>query len=170
MGCDIHCYIESGRKRRDHDADGSEKVFWSGFGGRINPGRNYDIFGLIAGVRREELKLFDPRGIPDDVAWSARFDNEIFIHETPGEGYVTPETAANWVELGASRYTDDTQKWVTSPDHHTHTWLTPDEWEQVITHESLTYGADDDYFAMLAAMRELEKRGNLVRVVIWFDN
>jgi hypothetical protein len=42
MGCDIHAYVES--KKPD------SKTWW-GFGGRINPGRNYRMFGKLAGVR-----------------------------------------------------------------------------------------------------------------------
>ena len=56
MGCDIHCYIE-------YKPAGSDD--WSDFGGRINPGRNYDLFAKLAGIRNydEITPIAKPRGM-----------------------------------------------------------------------------------------------------------
>lgn len=64
MGCDIHCYIE-------YKPAGSDD--WSDFGGRINPGRNYDLFAKLAGIRNyDEIEpVAKPRGYPKDAAYEA---------------------------------------------------------------------------------------------------
>ena len=65
MGCDIHCYVEFKKPKYD---------FWDFFGDRINPGRHYNLFGHIAGVRRDTAPVVERRGVPDDMSWSAKDD------------------------------------------------------------------------------------------------
>lgn len=157
MGCDIHCYIENQQSGSDH---------WFGFGGRINPGRNYSAFARLAGVRNyEEVKpVAEPRGRVVDGSWDSKGDDALYITESSGEGNCTPEDAARWVASGDAQYTNDQKNFVTHPDHHSHSWVTPDEWEQA------TKESGCEYRAMLAAMRSLENEGCKVRVVFWFDN
>ena len=45
MGCDIHLYIEYKNKKVAFDG---YKDNWHSFGQRINPGRNYAMFALMA--------------------------------------------------------------------------------------------------------------------------
>ncbi|MCI5065264.1 hypothetical protein MRY87_06035 [bacterium] len=56
MGCDIHAWVEY-RSSGESEA----QVF-----GEIWFGRNYELFGLIAGVRGYEM-LFSPRGLPEGM-------------------------------------------------------------------------------------------------------
>lgn len=168
MGCDIHCYIEYGG-REDSDC--------RGFGGCINPGRNYTIFGYLAGVRGEGRPVVSPRGVPSQMGYVAIMDNQLSIRDSPGtidsEGYVTPEKAAEWVKDGSSTYLlrDDKPYAVTHPDHHTHSWVTPDEWEEAIrlTHREDNYSLPE-YEAILAILHSFEAQGFKARVVFWFDN
>jgi hypothetical protein len=159
MGCDIHCYIEY-----------KETYGWVSFGERINPGRNYHLFGRIAGVRdpSEEL-VVPPRGRPDDLGFRSRDDAWLYVPPGPGdfvvEGWADPEDAKRWVAEGLSTFSPD-GRYVSHPDHHTHTWLTPDEFARAIEGDVHAL----EYRAMLAAMRSLEADGKQVRVVIWFDN
>lgn len=73
MGCDIHMYIEYRKKGREGQ--------FASLGGRINPGRNYELFAAMAGVRTYERRevMFEPRGLPPDAGYDARivfwFDN-----------------------------------------------------------------------------------------------
>ena len=60
MGCDIHLYIES--------KTGLGDFGWESFGGRIDVGRNYELFGLLAGVRGTREALVAPRGLPGDIS------------------------------------------------------------------------------------------------------
>ena len=132
MGCDIHLYIEYKSK------DGYDPA-WQGFGGNINPGRNYAMFALMADVRNygdEKLPvLVERRGMPDDAGYTATDDNRIYISETKSEDYVCMETAKRWVKSGSSKFINDKDGnpiWVTNPDAHSHSWLTTSEFESVI--------------------------------------
>jgi len=133
MGCDIHLYIEYKSK------DGYDPA-WQGFGGNINPGRNYAMFALMADVRNYYSDgklpvLVERRGMPDDAGYTATDDNRIYISETKSEDYVSMETANRWVKSGSSKFINDKDGnpiWVTNPDAHSHSWLTTSEFESVI--------------------------------------
>jgi hypothetical protein len=137
MGCDIHLYIEYKSKKPRYD--GSESN-WASFGDRINPGRNYAMFGLMANVRNcysdgKLPVLVEPRGMPEDAGYTATDDNRIYISETESEDYVCMETAKRWVESGSSTFInnkDGNPTWVTQPDWHSHSWLTTSEFESVL--------------------------------------
>lgn len=158
MGCDIHCYIEYKSPNTDD---------WSDFGGRINPGRNYDLFAKLAGIRNydEVEPVVKPRGYPEDAAASARLDQWLYVTNSPGEGYVSVERAECWVENGASKYQDSDKAFVSNPDWHTHSWLTTGEYATAIEGSG-----EPEYEAILAAMRSFEAGGFQSRVVFWFDN
>jgi len=136
MGCDIHLYIEYKSKKTEFDG---YETGWQSSGGRINPGRNYAMFALMADVRNygdNKLPvLVEPRGMPDDVSYTTMNDNRIYISETKSEDYVSMETAKRWVESGSSKFINDKEGnpiWVTNPDAHSHSWLTTSEFESVI--------------------------------------
>lgn len=165
MGCDIHAYVEYKNKE-----SGSQ---WSSFGDRINPGRNYHLFGMLADVRNYEevTPVASGRGMPDDAAWGTKVDNEIRISDHDGDGCCTLDQAMHYSKAYECRIVlDDNGKprAVTHPDWHSHSWCTPDELELVLRKLGDTY--DVEYRALLAAMRSLENDGNIVRLVFWFDN
>jgi hypothetical protein len=172
MGCDIHCYVEHRALVQKSEYD----RYWSGFGGRINPGRNYRIFGRLAGVRRDgEEQVAPVRGIPNDLAYDAAGDFWMWIvyEGEAHDGAVTVEKATKYhASYGAAyRHSTNAQdssrpQWVQDPDAHTASWVTPDEWSLALVEDA----NEHEYHAMLAAMRELERRGREVRVVFWFDN
>jgi hypothetical protein len=137
MGCDIHCYIEYRKKN-------SDKESWNDFGGRINPGRNYGLFTLMAAVRDywedSDWKLFTPKGLPEDIGYAASGDNFHYLTDSVkcscGESrYVGIETAERWVKSGSSVYKNDINgkpTWVSNPDWHSHSWLSLEEYRQVL--------------------------------------
>jgi hypothetical protein len=137
MGCDIHLYIEYKSKKTEFDGYDSG---WQSFGKSINPGRNYAMFGLMANVRNcysdgKLPVLVEPRGMPEDAAYSTAGDNRIYISETESEDYVCMETAKRWVNSGSSKFInnkDGNPTWVTQPDWHSHSWLTTSEFESVL--------------------------------------
>jgi len=136
MGCDIHLYIEYKSKKTEFDG---YETGWQSSGGRINPGRNYAMFALMADVRNygdNKLPvLVKRRGMPDDVSYTASNDNRIYISETESEDYVCMETANRWVKSGSSKFINDNDgnpTWVTNPDAHSHSWLTTSEFESVL--------------------------------------
>ncbi len=162
MGCDIHCYIEHKKLGRDS---------WSPFGGRINPGRNYAAFGMLAGVRSEVVPAVQPRGIPDGLAYEARGDWWLYItsDDEESDGCTSLTNAERYIARGSKFLTNEDGKktFVEHPDWHTPSWMTPDEW---ITATSMESEWNLQYRAMAAAMRSLEEDGQEVRVVFWFDN
>lgn len=166
MGCDIHCYIEYQSK---------ETGRWNDFGGKINPGRNYYMFSLLAGVRGEESSaLFPPRGLPDNLGYSSANDSRLFITDTDGEHCLNKETAAKWVEQHISEYIllNDNPIWVTHPDWHSHSWLTTKEYQEVLKKYDETEKKCDEikYRVILETMKSLEKLSRKARLVFWFDN
>ena len=160
MGCDIHCYIEY--------HDGHDR--WSGFGGRINPGRDYQLFGLLAGVRGAMPPLIPPRGMPTDAGYSANHDNELAVATSQYPDGTDSDKAAEWVANGVSKWAR--KGFVTHPDWHTHSWLTLDEFERVLTAYYVPTGqtVSPQYCAVREAMRELAKGYGAARLVFWFDN
>ena len=83
MGCDIHFYVE-------HKIDGAwNQVFMpngitsSRAGGKYwYCGRNYLLFGLLAGVRNKDIKpLSTPRGMPLDLSDSLKKEWEGWLSD-----------------------------------------------------------------------------------------
>ena len=169
MGCDIHMYVEYKRKDEGN---------YSNFGGRINPGRNYYLFGLLCQGIRSDLKEGIPeRGLPNDCAWPARSDNQLYVTETDySEGECSRDSAESWVNSGSSKYTDEEKKWVTHPDWHSHSWITYEEFKDqyalfnVKKEEEKVFYKEPEYDALLAALKSFHDGGYDVRIVFWFDN
>lgn len=168
MGCDIHCYVEYKEKERKR---------WRGFGGRINPGRNYMIFALLANVRNywNVFPVLEQRGLPENLWIQAKNDNELFVtvEETDEEGCTTPERAAKWVEIGISKYTDESKKWVTNPDWHSHSWCTASELREVLDRTEVDAEFKyqmPEWEVLYEVLRSFEKKGYNSRLVFWFDN
>jgi hypothetical protein len=133
MGCDIHPYIQ-------YKAEHEWLVGWS-----VEIGRNYDLFGLMAGVRGGAEPVADVRGLPGRVAWL--IDDEAFLYED-----------------GERRL---------DPDGHTHSWLTIDELREV--HKRYHSSTDALYpewelQLILTAMEGMAKQGREPILVFWFDN
>jgi len=176
MGCDIHLYLEYSGEPTE-----GRKRYWSGLGGRINPGRDYDLFAKIAGVRDYSddgaKKMFEPRGSPDDMGWAAADDDRLRVipdGEDADDREVNRSRAEGWIKHGSRWIALDEERpeyWVSDPDNHSHTWLTPAEFRSVLEAPRPDgWGIDEEYWAVLAAAEELERRGRTARFVIWFDN
>ena len=189
MGADIHMYIEYTYKSEiteyeKHLSEGIEpdklrNPYWRDFGGRINPGRNYIMFGILSeGVRYNTPNTFPAKGLPDDLGWSSRDDAFLYITEKGGEeNTCTMEQALRWTQSGHRKLInsiDGKPTWVEHPDWHSHSWLTTEEYEK-----ALEYYKDDkdnwgnpliEYEAILAVMKSIESNGGVCRLVFWFDN
>ena len=96
MGCDIHMYVQY----REKDRKGTKHDWWTGFADQINPGRDYSMFGILAGVRNVTGKSFEPKGMPSDesLSYSVNYDQCIYIDEdsTIDDNYCTLEKAQSW--------------------------------------------------------------------------
>lgn len=186
MGCDIHCYLE----RKDELQD--KPHYWS-FGGCINPGRNYVLFTVLAGVRDYgdgPRPLFQPRGIAPHLGWNASDDLGLYVtmdeKQAEQEGWTTLERAARWVQQGKSKWMDYDKvlasndfpahvKYprVTDPDWHSHSWVTAAELKAAIdkVQNETPYKVSVEWKALLAALLVLGgENGENARMVFWFDN
>jgi hypothetical protein len=181
MGADIHMYIQyrniEETKRREEK---NENPWWQSFGDGFNPGRNYTMFGVLAGVRdwpyENEDKMFEPRGLPDfELGWSARSDLLLYIHEddNQSEGMCTLAQAKRWGEHKIVYHSDGKPWYTEHPDWHSHSWLSTKELAQAYRwYKSRTgYAPCLEYRVLLKMMKALEDGGeNEAFVVFWFDN
>lgn len=182
MGCDIHTYLEYA----DFTTREGEP-YWKNF--TANGGsRNYVMFGVLAGVRVPDAKLFDPKGMPAgnlgyDTA--TRYWTNVAPEAHPewadDDDWISLEKAQDWVERGYSVGESDDKgrlRRVSGPDWHSHSWLTADELQQALDHYkklAVTYWPNDgeapaEWAATIAAMRTFEASGKQSRLVFWFDN
>lgn len=166
MGCDIHMYVEY----RPNKTWGSDS--WQSFNDRMNPGRDYHLFGLLAGVRGGTA-IIEPRGLPSDLGYYSESDNYLYISDDI-DGCATLEKAKLWNKNFGCKIIDDAQGKpfkVEHPDWHSHSWLTLEEFENVLSmaEKNDEYGVNIQYWALLDAMKRLATVGD-VRVVFWFDN
>jgi hypothetical protein len=180
MGADIHMYVEYRNKKQAKDLETQGRdPYWYSFGDCFNPGRNYTMFAILAGVRGEFKDSFEPKGrIPFNLMGnSAKHDLYYFIDDKEGERTVTREQAKKYSESYGCEIVDDS--WVRCPDFHSHSWMSSKELEKAYkgykVHASKEWDKKMDvpveWKAILAAMKSLEDEGkNEVRVVFWFDS
>lgn len=190
MGADIHMFVEYRSKKRAQELKNEgKKPYWYSYGGHINPGRNYTMFGILACVRGQYEDSFEPKGKLDreEMGWSSRDANWFYINKdvakTDFENNITNiETARKWEGYGCRIENDEhgEHAWVEHPNWHSHSWMSIEELEKAfkryVVHASTEWGEEInnvplEYRALLASMKALEDNGkNEVRVVFWFDN
>lgn len=179
MGCDIHAYVEY-RKKPSEDVDPKYNSWWS-LTGQLSLPRNYHFFEIIAGVRGDN-SIFETKGIPEDMSWTAQDDWYLYINDESedenddgdddgdGEKIVSLKTALQYQEYGSKiLYHENGKPYrVEHPDWHSPTWLSTNELNEAVSH--LHMHADPAYEAVLAMMESLESNGREARLVVWFDN
>ena len=161
MGCDIHMYPETRSK--------SERGSWWQICDSFYCGRDYWMFGVLAGVRMGTA-LFEPRGVPSDASWGTRNENERFVveGEPQNDGEVSRASAERW----GGNYADAEKTRVFHPDWHSQSWLTLVELEKCCKQYEMENERPPppEYLALVAMMESLEQRGQETRIVFWFDN
>jgi len=170
MGCDIHMYIEYKKEKSSS---------WVNFGGKLNPGRDYLMFAIISGVRDygKEYTMFNPKGLPSDLGGFTNAENLIYISDEVcdcgAEVACTLKSAIEWEKYGQKiTYNQGKATWVTHPDWHSHSYLSYDEYKQVVYKY---YSFQDrisklEYKIVLDIMKSFIYNKCSVRIVFWFDN
>ena len=178
MGCDIHMYVEYRERKKVKPKNGEEER-WKSFGDRINPGRDYRMFTILAGVRGQSEYSLEPKGKieRENMGYSSRSDAFLYITEDPtGDGSCNRETAEKYVSYGCKIIDNN---WVEYPDWHSHSWLSTEEFREALERYKILFKeewgsngeAGIEYKAILSAMEALEDGGtNESRLVFWFDN
>jgi len=171
MGCDIHAYLEF--------TDNGE--YWSSLTSGAGQ-RNYRMFGIMAGVRCEDIALFEQRGLPTgEMSWQAESDHWVWVapddkpERASWDGWTGRENADRWIAAGYSQpeHKDGVLTRVTNPDHHSHSWLTSSEFSQCFEKYRGLFPdlkPPHDFVGMLGAMQAIEANGGKTRLVFWFDN
>ncbi len=162
MGCDIHIYPE-------YQIHGG----WSSLATNVNPGRDYELFTKLAGVRGDPKEaLIPPRGVPADRSLMTKWGDELFINDETvnSEGCCSRASAERWVAQDISQWVDDRKASVTDPDHHTRSWLSTAEFRQALESPSAYGEPRVEYWGLLAMLEEVQRRGHETRIVFWFDN
>lgn len=176
MGCDIHMYVEY---ISPQVLEKDPKTSWRDFGGRINPGRDYELFAQLAGVRGTPAKgepVAAGRGLPEGLAYAARDDSRMRVvpdDQEAGEGEVCMARALEWNKYGSKFIPlgDKPLYWIEHPDWHSPSWCTAAELQTAMRRSSRRWGGPGvEYYALLGACKALERQGQKVRIVMWFDN
>ena len=130
MGCDIHAHIEFFSKS---EYKSSGKCYVHCFSGELCFGRDYILFGLIAGVRHSVPPIIKPRGIPTSPGLSYSASDSYYLNVVDDDA---PRVSANsvrstlaqeWVSEAYACYTDSSKMRITNPNFHSATYLTVDE-------------------------------------------
>jgi len=172
MGCDIHCIIEYKRPE-------SYSLEWDSFGYHsINPGRNYNWFANLAGVRGSPKRgkpLATGFGLPEHTSWATNDEISFTVdYDTPTSFQeartVNIEQALKWVNSGYSIWREEKnlagQPYrITSPDYHTYGWCNLTDWKK-----AAKFNNSIEVKALTAAMQAIGKGDVKVRIVFWFDN
>lgn len=135
MGCDIHCIVEYKHLK-------FKQIPWDSFGFySINPGRNYEWFANLAGVRglpRKGKIYASELNFPQDASYASRF-----------------QTALDF-------YTDQNEK---NPNYHTFGWIDYKQWKKSVK------GVKNIHLEAITAVLETFIKNKCdTRVVFWFDN
>jgi len=162
-------FVEYKKPKSDH---------WINFGEEFRLRRNYLMYGVLAGVRREFDFSLTPKGRVQDAARTTTVEDTLRVCDEPQEGCerheVNLETAMSYSKYGcAVLYAHERPYAVQSPDNHTHSWLTPDEYKEALKLYDENFGAEHpepEYSALHAAMESLQGANLDCRVVFWFDN
>ena len=162
MGCDIHIITEYKAKNTNNWCSLTDHP--------INPGRNYELFNKLSGVRGNNLEPIATPGWPSPTGWAAKFATTLRViepTETLREQTAYRADAERWVTTGLSKWVEDNDgvaRSVTNPDWHSYGHCTIEQMAKALRKNS-----SPEYRAMLAAARSLEKDGMDVRFLFFYD-
>jgi len=153
MGCDINIHLEY------VDSRGSLEYF-----AEINLLRNYDMFGIMAGVRGGD-SLYDPKGLPSDPSHRVIECCTYYVAVNPLDA--SPESSETEM-LATARYFGSGRLY--NPDLHNFSWLSLKEYKNVLKAYSKKYGKPNvTWESILISMKFFKKRGFKPRLVFWFE-
>lgn len=157
MGVDIHIFVEAYNKEKKaweyktlyrKDCDKFEDVC------EILDGRDYKLFGRLAGVRSAVSPFVKPRGLPDDLS------DEVKNEYGNGEGYFC-ETWYDYCELNLYA---DTDKAFEEEEEH---WIAAKKY--TTDRYNVVRPFVDKIDMILDAYGVYYPKPGEVRIVMWFD-
>ncbi len=192
MGCDIHSYKEkfvggkweTADKWVPYDYGDDEKGEEIPFEDRFHE-RNYSLFGLLAGVRREFASSLKPRGVPFDACEHVNKANEgwdsdghshsyLYLHELKSlRQFVRREV----MPVSGMMQRDQLKRLLASIESGAPNWdlLYPyaqsasmGDWEDFSVEMPLDFMVGDSLDRIIAGFEGIEADNH--RFVFWFDN
>jgi hypothetical protein len=174
MGSDIHLFIEYVVPARAFS--------WAN---EIFIGRDYPLFGKLAGIRSAEVPLVAPRGLPFDVSYDVFANYYSLVVEKHsawnfrGMNFVTEDEAASLLKRGVShrppagiKTTEVTSEleYVSNPDWHSPSWLWCEEVLSAVSNDIIT--ANAEFHVVVDTLQSIEHHMTNARsrIVFWFDN
>ncbi len=160
------------------DVNGIESVV----DGPVQIGRNYLLYGALAGVRAKSAPLVAPRGLPPTISWhtARRAFRRIHADDVPpehlvGRNSVSHSEAERRVTRGTGRYGGPSRHGqfdCVTEEVYSASWLYLREVEASLAHHGMTVNEQNIFFAsVIASMRLIESRlgPDRARLVFWFD-
>lgn len=94
MGCDIHATLEYDRWKLKRPKDSHD---WFAFAKGIDIDRGYYFFGILAGVRDDDINpIAPPRGTPDDASYEFTQEYEGWDTDAHTPSWVTFKELRDW--------------------------------------------------------------------------
>ncbi|MCK5609405.1 hypothetical protein KAR91_46460 [Candidatus Pacearchaeota archaeon] len=191
MGCDIHIYTERKRNNEWRCTDYFTPNEYYGDEGEpefdhkdFYDGRDYELFGAIAGVRREYDNSAKPKGFPDNASKECKRDyngwgcdahtpsylnlkelKELQLNlndKTKRSGMISPEQAT---ELDGGKSPESWCGWTSRTDHVHREWEVEKNQLDFFMEKLTKFLEGRFYNFELKGMDDPD-----LRVVFWFDN
>jgi len=94
MGCDIHATLEYDKWKLKRPEDSHD---WWAFAKDIDIDRGYYFFGILAGVRNDEINsIAPPRGVPTNASFEFKQEYEDWGADAHTPSWVTFEELRAW--------------------------------------------------------------------------
>ena len=182
IGADIHIHCEYKDEIGWHNCDNHvwnditneyefEDLYW---------GRNYDLFGILAGVRSSEYPQIDePRGLPKDMSAKTKEYADEWEGDAHSHSYITMRELLKWRDKYTRKWRKLKKKYgvVKCSDSYYGDYIIDDNDEVTFKEEhhmldyliSLLKLKMDNYFYCYEE-EDFYNKGDDFRIVFWFDS
>lgn len=151
MGCDIHAHVELRYQGK-----------WEHYA-IPNIDRWYDLFGIMAGVRREVTPIVEPKGVPEDMSVITRLDWELWAEDAHTASWFNED------ELDELQKWLDRQKKQADKKGEKYTGNQFDL-ESGVLGGTYMFGNSLTSFKHYNDINYIPEGADAVRLVFWFDN
>ena len=139
MGTDIHIHVEYQQRSK------RGRLHWVHANEEFERDRNYDMFGILAGLRSDIVPKFPPRGLPEDVSLETEQRHKDWGEGAHTESWLTTQEFGACLEAAEEIYRE----------------RYPDEYEE---------GVLKGYKHIYQYMKDSDDEGEPARIIFWFDN
>ncbi|KKM74917.1 hypothetical protein LCGC14_1395480 [marine sediment metagenome] len=191
MGCDIHLYIEKKKKGKwvmaqgvVADEDGNLNVPYPDL---KYTGRNYELFGFLAGVRNPENQYFETKGFPKNASKEVKNIFKSWGRDAHTPSYLTLAELkeVDWkdrmIKVSGMKQKDQLKKLkktlkTKNPDYNLLydycQWTNQEDYESFEVSIPISFYFKDFYRDVVdkISMYDWRCEKEEIRIVFWFDN